>query len=99
MWWMIFSPWTGYGNGGNISLLLYVICSVLMVHVSALPDNLKLILVNPMVDILSMVTDSLTSHSCEFYLPHCDQVHDNSQNNRVYCGGANVALANDMIQD
>lgn len=52
-----------------------------------------------MVDILSMVTDSLTSHSCEFYLPHCDQVHDNSQNNRVYCGGANVALANDMIQD
>lgn len=46
-----------------------------------------------------MVSDSLTRHSSEFYLPLCDQVHDNSQNNSVYCGGTNVALANDRIQD
>lgn len=44
-----------------------------------------------------MVSDSLTSHSSEFYLPLL--VHDNSQNNSVYCGETNVALANDRIQD
>lgn len=44
-----------------------------------------------------MVSDSLTSPRSKLYLPLYDQVHDNSQNN--YCGGTNVALANNMIQD